>query len=236
MAPKRIPTDSPKEQALLELVLNSAKKGDPESALQTIDNYCWSQSWMMHIGDVKGKVLEEAVAAAQPIKTAVELGTYCGYSALRIARLLPAGAKLVAIDPSEVPVKVAAPILEHAGLRDKVELIQDTAEEALPRLAQQGLSFDLVLIDHDKTLYLSDLLLLEKLGLLRKGTVVVAHNSHDYLNHVRTSGKYLSSKGYDATVEYNIEKPDAVEEKLPAVNVILGATRALCTGKRLQTP
>ncbi len=62
-----------------------------------------------------GKVLDDAVASAQPIKTALELGTYCGYSAVRVARLLPAGAKLIAIDPSGVPSKVAAPILEHAG-------------------------------------------------------------------------------------------------------------------------
>ncbi len=55
------------------------------------------------------------MAAAQPIKTALEIGTYCGYSAVRVARLLPPGAKLIGIDPSEVPGKVAAPILEHAG-------------------------------------------------------------------------------------------------------------------------
>ena len=65
-----------------------------------------------------GKVLEEAVAAAQPAKTALEIGPYCGYSAVRVARLLPPGAKLVGIDPSEVPAKVAAPILDHAGQGD----------------------------------------------------------------------------------------------------------------------
>ena len=33
----------------------------------------------------------------------------------------------------------------------------------------------------------------------------------DYLKHVRQSGKYSSSKSYDATVEYDKERPDAVE-------------------------
>ncbi|GAB4818177.1 hypothetical protein N2152v2_005223 [Parachlorella kessleri] len=210
-----IPEVAAREQELLEVVLQSASK-DPESVLQTIDNYCWTKNWMMHIGDQKGKVLEEAVAAAQPIKTALEIGTYCGYSAVRVARLLPPGAKLIGIDPSEVPGKVAAPILEHAGLRDRVELLQGTASEVLPSLANQGVSFDLVLIDHDKTLYLPDLLLLEKLGLLHKGTVVVADNVglfqiNDYIDYVRQSGKYSSSTSYEATVEYDKERADAVE-------------------------
>lgn len=33
----------------------------------------------------------------------------------QVARLLPPGAKLVAVDPSDVPAEVAAPVLEHAG-------------------------------------------------------------------------------------------------------------------------
>ena len=56
------------------------------------------------------------MAAAQPIHNALELGTYCGYSAVRIARLLPPGVKLVALDPAEVPERVAGAILEHAGV------------------------------------------------------------------------------------------------------------------------
>lgn len=62
-----------------------------------------------------GSFLDTAIAQAQPIKLALELGTYVGYSALRVARLLPPGARLVCIDPLEVPQRVALPILEHAG-------------------------------------------------------------------------------------------------------------------------
>lgn len=72
-----------------------------------------------HIGSLglalSGSFLDTAIAQAEPIKLALELGTYVGYSALRVARLLPPGARLVCIDPSEVPQRVALPILEHAG-------------------------------------------------------------------------------------------------------------------------
>jgi predicted O-methyltransferase YrrM len=39
------------------------------------------------VGDVKGDYLDKVVKEKNP-KFAVELGAYCGYSAIRIARLL----------------------------------------------------------------------------------------------------------------------------------------------------
>jgi predicted O-methyltransferase YrrM len=47
-------------------------------------------NWMMNIGNVKGQYLDDALRSKQP-KWVMELGAYCGYSAVRIARLLPHG-------------------------------------------------------------------------------------------------------------------------------------------------
>ena len=55
--------------------------------MTTIDKFCWEEKWMMNVGDVKGKILDDAVNQTKPMK-ALELGTYCGYSSVRIGRLL----------------------------------------------------------------------------------------------------------------------------------------------------
>lgn len=55
-----------KERALLDHVLKTAKKGDAQSVVDTIDAYCWAGGHMMHIGDVKGAVVDEKIKAKNP--------------------------------------------------------------------------------------------------------------------------------------------------------------------------
>ena len=65
-------------------------------------------------------------------QVALELGSYIGYSAIRTARKLPAGSKLYGIDPNEVNVRVARGMIQHAGLSDRVEIIQGILETSIP--------------------------------------------------------------------------------------------------------
>ena len=65
-------------------------------------------------------------------QVALELGGYIGYSAVRIAKKLPPGGKLYSIDPNEIHVGVARAIIEHAGLSDKVQVVQGILETAIP--------------------------------------------------------------------------------------------------------
>jgi len=163
---------------------------------------------MMHVGDVKGRILDSIVVQHQP-KKILELGTYCGYSAIRMARLIPADGVIYTVDPYPLPIE---PIFIKAGVADKVKRLQGKAEEVIPKFTEGPV--DLVFIDHDKASYLDDLKLLEKYNILRRGTVVVAdnvvyHGIQTYLDHVRNSGLY-SSVLYKATLEYHNE-PDGVE-------------------------
>ena len=52
---------------------------------------------MMHVGDVKGKIMDAAIKKHKP-KVGLELGTYCGYSSVRAAMNMPKGSKLITID------------------------------------------------------------------------------------------------------------------------------------------
>ena len=65
------------------------------------------------------------------LQVAVELGGYIGYSAVRIASQLPPGGKLYSIDPNESHVRIARSLIQHAGLSDKVEVIQGILETSI---------------------------------------------------------------------------------------------------------
>jgi catechol O-methyltransferase len=66
-----------------------------------------------------------------------------------------------------------------AGFSDRVQVVNgiltNKVEELKELLKEMGReSFDFVFVDHGKTYYLSDMLLLKENGMLRKGTVLFA--------------------------------------------------------------
>ncbi|DBA84137.1 TPA: hypothetical protein ACH3X1_006611 [Trebouxia sp. C0004] len=180
-----------KEQNVLDMVLRTTPPGNPEAVLDAIDNYGWNCDFLMNIGDRKGAILDQALQKRQP-QVAIELGGYIGYSAVRIASQLPPGGKLYSIDPNESHVRVARSLVQHAGLSDKVEVIQGILETSIQVLHQRGAhTVDFALIDHVKHLYVKDLLVLQKNGFLKKGSVVVGDNvltpgSPEFRKHVQS--------------------------------------------------
>lgn len=74
-----------REAAAVEYVLRNARAGDIDDVLATIDRFAYQKSMLINVGDEKGLILDAAVRRADP-DVALELGTYCGYGALRIAR------------------------------------------------------------------------------------------------------------------------------------------------------
>ena len=71
-----------------QYVLAHARPGDIDDVIATIDRFAYEKSFLINVGDEKGALLDAAVQRADP-ELALELGTYCGYSALRIARAAP---------------------------------------------------------------------------------------------------------------------------------------------------
>jgi catechol O-methyltransferase len=143
------------------------------------------------------------------LKVAVELGGYCGYSAVRIGRLLPEGSKFYSIEVSPVYAAIATQIIKFAGLQDKCEVLVGDSETVLnefrDRTGQRHV--DLFFIDHQKSLYLRDLKLIEKLDLLHSGSVIVADNvimpgAPDYLAYIRANLKFKSAF-YESNLEYS---------------------------------
>lgn len=201
------------EEALLTHVTRFAKQGDCLGILKAIDCFCYTRHWMMHIGDEKGKILLTAIEMAkqnsasyhgsssdspQPM-IAVELGSYCGYSAVMIGMQLSAemGDRLYCIENNAQCVGYTQRMVNFAGLSDRVIVLCQAASEietwsSAAGLAHGGPFIAFLLIDHEKSRYLPDLRAIETSGFLQSGAVVVADNVlsfgsplDDYLQHVR---------------------------------------------------
>ncbi|XP_036923311.1 catechol O-methyltransferase [Sturnira hondurensis] len=209
-------TGENKEQRILRYVLQHAVAGDPQSVLQAIDTYCWQKEWAMNVGDKKGRIVDAVVQEQRP-STLLELGAYCGYSAVRMARLLPPSARLLTIDLNPDYAAIARQMLEFAGLQDRVTVIIGASQDIIPQLKKKYDvdTLDMVFLDHWKDRYLPDTLLLEECGLLRKGTVLLADNvifpgAPDFLAHVRESSRFECTH-FSSYLEYS-EAVDGLEK------------------------
>lgn len=82
----------------------------------------------------------------------VEVGTLVGYSAIQMARAVPAGGKLWSIEFEPKHAEVARRNIATAGLSDRVEVVVGAGVDVLPTLVEHG-PFDAVFIDADKANY-----------------------------------------------------------------------------------
>jgi caffeoyl-CoA O-methyltransferase len=85
-------------------------------------------------------------------RTAVEIGTFTGMSALAIARGLADGGRLTCFDISEEFTGVARRFWERAGVQDRIELRIGPAAVNLKQLPTDPV-VDIAFIDADKTGY-----------------------------------------------------------------------------------
>src|SRR3954447_3312605 len=169
-------------KALAGHVLTHARPGDVDDAVRVVDDFCRHYSYLINVGDEKGAILDEAVRRVRP-RHLLELGTYCGYSALRMARVMPSEARLYSIEFNPANAEIARRILAHAGVANRVTVIVGTlgdSGETRRRLRDEhgfgADSLDFVFLDHDKDAYLPDLQRILDEGWLHAGSVVVADN------------------------------------------------------------
>jgi len=171
-----------REEEAARHVLARAPRGDVGAAIEALDEFGYRHKILINVGDEKGAILEQAVREARP-RRALELGAYVGYSALRIARALPAGGQLVSVEKIPANAEIARRIAAHAGVAERVTFVVGALGDGGRTLAElrdrHGLgagSLDLVFIDHAKDQYLPDLLRVLDAGWLHPGSVVVADN------------------------------------------------------------
>lgn len=184
--------------------------GRPASVLEGMERL-GGRAFLMHLGPEKGALLDDVVRSRRP-DHALELGAYCGYSAVRLGALLAGwGGRVTSVELDGRRAGVAREVVAHAGLGEHVHVVEGTLAQALPGLG----AVDLVLMDHAKEAYLPDLLLLEGSGALGPGAVLVADNVgifadelQPFLEHVR--GPAWRAEVREAGMEAHLERADAV--------------------------
>ncbi|KAG7357727.1 methyltransferase domain containing protein [Nitzschia inconspicua] len=144
----------------------------------------------------------------------LELGTYCGYSAIFLVKTLLEEClqrqqqqarsdkdtgmttttvfRLTTVDVVEQHVKIAREMIRLAGVESYIDLVLLTQEDdddddddhnhtnnnhlSLSSHPSVKDHYEFVFLDHDKSLYLSDLQALERTHRIRRGTYVAADN------------------------------------------------------------
>lgn len=125
------------------------------------------------VSPMQGRLLH-LLARSIGARTILEVGTLGGYSAIWLARALPATGLLVTLEADAHHAEVARGNISAAGLAN-VDVVVGNAHESMPQLISNHAGpFDMVFIDADKAAYPS--YLRWALRLTREGSIIVADN------------------------------------------------------------
>jgi predicted O-methyltransferase YrrM len=127
----------------------------------------------IQVSPTQGKLLH-LLAKGMGARRILEIGTLGGYSTIWLARALPADGKLITLELEQKHAEVARTNIARAGLANVVDLRLGPALDTLPKLASEGLRFDMIFIDADKPGYAQYFPWAVKLS--RPGTVIIADN------------------------------------------------------------
>ena len=126
----------------------------------------------MQIG-VDQAVLMETIVRAMGAKSAIEVGTFTGYSALAVARGMGPEGRLLCLDISDEWTSIGRPSWERAGVADRIELVIGPAIDTLRALPADR-RFDFAFVDADKSGYKD--YYEELIPRLRSGGLLLADN------------------------------------------------------------
>jgi predicted O-methyltransferase YrrM len=145
------------------------------------------------VGPHRGKILIEIIRENKP-KNILEVGTLIGYSTILMAKELESDSHITAIEIHKEEAETARKNIKKANVRPTIDVITGDAKQIIPKLSGR---LDLVFLDADKNENMQYLRLFE--SKLHKGSIIIADNVRmaedqmkNYLNYVRTSGKYKS--------------------------------------------
>lgn len=150
---------APEDAALRSATASAARAGMPSIA----------------VAPAQGRMLQ-VLARAIGARRILEIGTLAGYSAIWLARALPADGRLITLELDPERAQIARENLARANLSEKSEVLVGPAADSLDALVRaKPAPFDMIFIDADKQscpLYMT-----HSLALARTGTVIVVDNA-----------------------------------------------------------
>ncbi|BBN13446.1 caffeoyl-CoA O-methyltransferase [Marchantia polymorpha subsp. ruderalis] len=145
-------------------------------------------------------------------KNTLELGVYTGYSLLATALALPEEGKIIAVDISREAYNLGLPMIEEAGVANKIDFRESPCMDVLQELVSQEAYhgfFDFAFVDADKNNYINyhqHLLKLVRIGgiiaydnTLWAGAVIATDDEplpsyiHYYKGFIRDLNTYLAA-------------------------------------------
>lgn len=136
---------------LYEYVVAHGHNRDPVLAELARETEALGPIALMQIAPEQGTFLSILVRAIGA-RTALEIGTFTGYSSICIARGLAPGGRLLCCDINDEWTRIAARYWQKAGLADRIELRLAPALETIAALPPDR-PIDFAFIDADKTGY-----------------------------------------------------------------------------------
>ncbi len=136
---------------IYEYVVAHGHNGDPIRAELAAETAKLGPISLMQIAAEQGTFMA-ILAGAIGARSAVEVGTFTGYSALCVARALPADGRILCCDVNQEWTSIGRRYWERAGVANKITLKLGPAAETLKALPASH-TFDFAFIDADKTSY-----------------------------------------------------------------------------------
>jgi caffeoyl-CoA O-methyltransferase len=124
---------------------------DPILQALTEENQAFGEDAKCQISEEQGTFLT-VLAGAIEASSAIEVGTFTGYSSICIARGLAKGGRLICVDRNAEWATIARRYWAKAGVDDRIEFRLGQALPVLEAL-EPGLIFDFVFLDASKTEY-----------------------------------------------------------------------------------
>ncbi len=148
----------------------------------------------MNVGEPKEKIVKDFIHEWKP-HTVIEHRGYCGYSTILYSSAVrdSGGEIYYSVEQSPKFAMVIESLVRFAGLSDIVQVLVGPNVEVIQELHSKGLKIvDMIFLDHNQAASTTDLKLYEQLGLIKKGTILVADNfvapgNSLYLEYVRST-------------------------------------------------
>jgi caffeoyl-CoA O-methyltransferase len=142
---------TPMSSDLYDYLVKHGHNDDPVLAELAAETEKLGPISLMQIAPEQGTLMS-LLARATGARSAIEVGTFTGYSAICVARALPPDGRLICCDISEEWPKIARRYFAKAGVADRIDLRIGPALQTIRDLPA-GTTFDFAFVDADKVSY-----------------------------------------------------------------------------------
>ncbi|XP_048737361.1 uncharacterized protein LOC125652315 isoform X3 [Ostrea edulis] len=143
--------------------MTSAASNDLQLVMDSTYSHPWQMAYdegklsyrpttIMLSGNLEVQFLKSLVSMGD-IKRVLELGLFTGCSALALAEALPDDGRVVSCEIDPYIAELARSLLDKSPVGNKVDIMLGPAKDALEKLSDQKMEFDLIFLDADKSNY-----------------------------------------------------------------------------------